>query len=146
MDLKNRLLFIFRNSGYYVVMAFIFLLCWLPQIFYWKTLTGKIFFYSYTKEGFDFLHPHLKNGLFGFANGWLAYTPVMIFAVIGLIFLPKYFKKNGSSHLSIYACFCLCDLQLVVLAIYKRLWFAANGGNLPDLGISLSLFFTFYLE
>ena len=94
---KERLLFIFRNSGYYVVMAFIFLLCWLPQIFYWKTLTGKIFFYSYTKEGFDFLHPHLKNGLFGFANGWLAYTPVMIFAVIGLIFLPKYFKKTAAA-------------------------------------------------
>ena len=94
---KNRLLFIFRNSGYYVVMAFIFLLCWLPQIFYWKTLTGKIFFYSYTKEGFDFLHPHLKNGLFGFANGWLAYTPIMIFAVIGLIFLPKYFKKTAAA-------------------------------------------------
>ncbi|MFN8295529.1 MAG: hypothetical protein U0T69_05005 [Chitinophagales bacterium] len=93
-SLKERLSFAAKNLRLYDLMAFVFLLCNLPQLIYWKILTGNLIFYSYTKEGFDFLHPHIKEGLFGFSNGWLSYTPIMIFAVAGLLFLPKYFKKS----------------------------------------------------
>lgn len=92
---KERISFIIRNISMYLLMSLLFLLCLVPQIIYWKILTGNFFFYSYTKEGFDFLHPHLKNGLFGFANGWLTYTPVLFFAVLGLPLLSTYFKKTA---------------------------------------------------
>lgn len=93
--LKERFSFVRKNLKLYDLMAFVFLLCILPQLLYWKTLTGNLIFYSYTQEGFDFMHPHIKNGLFGFSNGWLSYTPIMLFAVAGLLLLPKYLKKSA---------------------------------------------------
>lgn len=94
-ELKNRFHFIFKHIHFYLLMLLVFVLINLTQIIYWKTLSDKFIFYSYTKEGFDFLHPHIKDGLFGFENGWLTYTPIMLFAVIGLFFLPNYFKKSA---------------------------------------------------
>lgn len=85
------------NWKKFAIAILIFMACLTPQILYWKVLTGKLFFYSYTGESFNFLHPHIKNGLFGFANGWLAYTPIMFFAVLGLFFLPKYFKLTAAA-------------------------------------------------
>lgn len=92
---KARWTFIREHRKKYFIAALIFAACMVPQIAYWKILTGHWVFYSYTQEGFDFTHPHLKNGLFGFANGWLSYTPVMSFAVFGLFLLPRYFKQTA---------------------------------------------------
>lgn len=94
-ELKNRVQFIRKNFGLYVVMAIVFLLLLSPQIIYWMILTGKPLIYSYTNEKFDFLHPNIKQGLFGYKNGWLAYTPIMYIAIAGLFFLPKYFRKSA---------------------------------------------------
>lgn len=94
-SIKERYHFLRMNFWLYCCMALMFIACLLSQFLYWKLLSGHFLFYSYTKEGFDFLHPHIKNGLVGFANGWLSYTPVMLFAVIGLVLLPRYFKKSA---------------------------------------------------
>ena len=61
----------------------------LPQFLYWFTTTGSPVYYSYGEEGFNFLNPQIIKGLFSYANGWLAYTPMMYFALIGLFFLYK---------------------------------------------------------
>jgi hypothetical protein len=61
-----------------------------PQLLYWKMTAGTFFYYSYGNEGFDFSKPHLIEGIFGYKNGWLAYTPVMYLAIIGIYFLIKY--------------------------------------------------------
>ncbi len=63
----------------------------LPQLIYWKLLTGSFFYDSYKSQAFDFLHPRIVEGLFGFKNGWLAYTPLMLFAIAGL-FYNRHFK------------------------------------------------------
>lgn len=62
-----------------------------PQMLYWKTMAGSWIYYSYGSEGFDFRHPHIIEGLFGFSNGWFAYTPLMLFAVAGV---PLLLVKN----------------------------------------------------
>ncbi|MEM6396642.1 MAG: hypothetical protein AAF741_09860 [Bacteroidota bacterium] len=59
------------------------------QLFYWKAITGNWLFYSYEDQGFDFLNPKLWQGAFSFTKGWLIYTPIMIFAVIGFRWLYK---------------------------------------------------------
>lgn len=59
------------------------------QLMYWKTYTGEWLFYSYTEQGFDFLHPKLWKGLFSFKKGWLIYTPVMAFAILGFRWLYR---------------------------------------------------------
>ncbi len=94
-DIKNRFQFFKEYCWHYVIMMTVFLAVLLPQLIYWKLLSGKLLFYSYTKEGFDFLHPHLIGGLFGFSNGWLVYTPAMLFSLVGLFYLPRYFRKSA---------------------------------------------------
>jgi len=61
-----------------------------PQMLYWKAQTGHFLFNSYMDQGkFYFLKPHIVNGLFSYRKGWLVYTPVMIFAFIGFIWLRR---------------------------------------------------------
>ncbi len=62
------------------------------QLVYWKYYSGHWFVYSYEDQGFSFLRPHLINGLFSFKKGWLVYTPIMVFAILGL--LPLYVRHR----------------------------------------------------
>jgi len=63
------------------------------QLIYWKIYSGQFFYYSYGEYGFDWLNPHLYHGLLSARKGWLTYTPVMIFALIGFIPLYKYYRS-----------------------------------------------------
>ncbi len=82
----NRWKFLKTNTHLILwVMAILFILC-LPQLAYWYSMTGHLFFYSYGGEGFDFLNPRIIDGLLSYSNGWLAYTPVMILAIAGVFF------------------------------------------------------------
>jgi len=76
----------------------------LPQLLFWKMQSGSWLHYSYNDEGFFFLNPNIVKGLFSFRKGWFIYTPVMLFAVLGLIVL---FKKNKWLTVSIGATFAL---------------------------------------
>ncbi len=66
-----------------------FLLPVIPQLLYWKWLTGYSIYDSYGPgQTFDFRHSHIWQGLFGASNGWLIYTPLMV-AALGGFFLKK---------------------------------------------------------
>ncbi|MFK7970272.1 MAG: hypothetical protein AB8F95_07890 [Bacteroidia bacterium] len=75
----------------------VFALCAVPQIVYWKLVSGQWVFYSYGDEGFDFLDPELLNGLFSYKNGWLVYAPAMIFALLGMLVLLFPNKKQHNN-------------------------------------------------
>ncbi|HUM46473.1 MAG TPA: hypothetical protein PLD84_06080, partial [Chitinophagales bacterium] len=90
--LTERFKFIKQQTKGFLLAVSVFIAVGIPQIIYWKALSGKFLFYSYGNEGFDFLHTHLLSGLFSFQNGWLIYTPIMIFAIGGIFLLPR---KNG---------------------------------------------------
>ncbi len=57
------------------------------QMAYWKFAAGEWLVYSYQDQGFSFLRPHLADVLISYKKGWLVYTPVMVFALAGFIFL-----------------------------------------------------------
>jgi hypothetical protein len=78
----KKILFVFLFAGLMV----------LPQLIYWKSLSGQWLYDTYPNEGFDFLHPHILEGFFSFKNGWLSYTPLMILPLMGLVLIVK--KKN----------------------------------------------------
>jgi hypothetical protein len=70
--------------------AFALLLVLIPQMIYWKAQTGNYIFNSYMDAGvFYFFKPEIANGLFSYRKGWLIYTPVMILALAGLIWMKK---------------------------------------------------------
>ncbi|MGZ4036134.1 MAG: hypothetical protein ACXVP4_14870, partial [Bacteroidia bacterium] len=62
----------------------------LPQMIYWKTLTGSFLYNSYwNQQSFDITESHLIKILFSFRKGWLLYTPMIGFAFIGAFFLKR---------------------------------------------------------
>ena len=66
-----------------------------PQLIFWKLQSGSWLHYSYNDEGFFLGNPHLLDGLFSFRKGWLIYTPVMIFALIGWVLFMRQNKLLG---------------------------------------------------
>lgn len=82
----------------------------LPQLIYWKYVTGS-FVYD-VGSAWDFLTPHLRV-LVGWEKGWFIYTPVTLFFVAGLFFVRKYpFRKAV-----IY--FCLINIYIIIA---WRIW------------------------
>lgn len=58
-----------------------------PQLVYWHQVTGHwlVFTYGTKGEGFNWGSPHLWDILFSHQGGWLLYTPLMIGAVVTLL-------------------------------------------------------------
>ena len=65
----------------------------IPQFFYWHLTTGQFIYYSYGEERFFFHQPHILQGIFGYRKGWLVYTPVMIFAILGAFVTFKRYRS-----------------------------------------------------
>lgn len=87
------MLFISSPFQLSVIIVFAFIAIF-PQLAYWKFVTGDWIFYSYTNDEQLFLsNPQILRGLFGFRKGWLLYTPVMAFSLIGIPYLWKYMKQ-----------------------------------------------------
>jgi hypothetical protein len=91
--LRDRFLFFFGHLKKVVFMAMVAFLVFLPQIIYWKYITGSYFFYGYGEERFFFNDPEFIKGLFSYRKGWLVYTPVMIFSIPGLFILYRHHRR-----------------------------------------------------
>jgi len=77
---------------------------WIPQLLYWKYVTGSWFIYSYGKEGFDFTQPEIIKGLFSYRKGWFIYTPIAFISfasLVAMVFTKKY-KRYAISTLCFY--------------------------------------------
>jgi hypothetical protein len=60
----------------------------MPQCIYWYKYSGSLWYDSYTNANtFNFRQPHIWEGIFSFRNGWIAYSPIFIFVVLGFIIL-----------------------------------------------------------
>ena len=91
------------------------------QLFYYKTFTGQFFFNSYSNnpgEGFEFLSPFIWEVLFSFRKGWLIYTPIMILAIVGFVFL---YIKNQAAFLSVLIFFLL---SFYIISSWSCWWYA----------------------
>jgi len=95
-------------------------LCAMPQLIYWKHVTNHFVFNSYTNpgEGFDFLTPHTGNYLFSFRKGWFVYTPIMLVALFGLIYV---WKKQQSIRWS-FIIFIVFNLYII--SSWSCWWYA----------------------
>ncbi|MEN0004265.1 MAG: hypothetical protein AAF798_08985 [Bacteroidota bacterium] len=59
------------------------------QLIYWKYVSGDWFVYSYEDQGFSWLKPHFYHGILSARSGWLVYSPIMVFSLLGFIFLYR---------------------------------------------------------
>ncbi len=93
-QLKERLLFLISpiNLSLFVVFSFLVLL---PQMIYWKFISGSFIFYSYKGEGFtNWKQPNFIEVLFSPNNGLIPYTPAFILIIIGIIVMIARKKAN----------------------------------------------------
>jgi hypothetical protein len=87
--LKEKIrLFTFHYKHLLIAAAGVILLI-LPQIIYWKVVTGNYFFSPYDDPAstLQLSNPQFINTLFGFRKGWFIYAPMMILTLPGLFFM-----------------------------------------------------------
>lgn len=90
-DLTTRIVFLSKKYKMILLMILGFFIVWVPQIIYWKYVTGQYFYFSYGDEGFYFNDPQIIKGLFSYRKGWLLYTPLMVLALAGI---PLLWRKQ----------------------------------------------------
>jgi len=93
-ELKQRVVFLAGKYNLVLLIAEAALLLWLPQMLYWKSVSGQWLYYSYKEEeGFFFGNPQIIRGLFSYRKGWLLYTPIMVLALSGIAVLWKHRRE-----------------------------------------------------
>ncbi|MDD3526665.1 MAG: hypothetical protein PHX39_06895, partial [Bacteroidales bacterium] len=83
-ELKERFRLLLKKWPLVLTMIGMAIIMWLPQFNYWKIISGQWFFSSYPTSKFFWGNPQLFNVLFSWRKGWLIYTPVMAFTLIGI--------------------------------------------------------------
>ena len=101
-----------------------------PQFLYWKAQSGHFLFNSYMDQGkFYFLKPHIIDGLFSFRKGWFIYTPVMLLAFFGIIWLKKY-ASNMILPIVIFTI-----INIYVVFSWWCWWYGGSYGSRPMIDI-----------
>lgn len=111
---------------HFVIIIAAAFLVWIPQILYWKAVTGQYFVQTYGEEGkFYFLDPFIYKGLLGFRKGWLIYTPMMFFAIFGLFQL-----KEKLAEIRI-ASIVFLILNIYIILSFWCWWYGGSFGMRP---------------
>ncbi len=103
-----------------------FILAALPQLLYWKMQSGSFLFYSYeSEEGFNFFKPFFYEVFFSYRKGWLLYTPVIVFALVGFVLM---YKKNRDLFIPLFVFFVI---NTWVICSWRTWWYGGNFGQRP---------------
>ncbi|MDG1330831.1 MAG: hypothetical protein P8P74_00765 [Crocinitomicaceae bacterium] len=144
-DVRERIKEIWQKKMHFIVIGIIFVLVFTPQFIYNYSVSGSIFFYSYNNESFFFGDPRILDAMFSYRNGWLLYSPLMIFSLLGMAALIKQKRKLG---LFVVVTF---GLYLYVLASWWCWWYVGFGNRAfinayPILAIPLAAFVHFIVS
>ena len=113
-ELGRRLTMLAGRWYLLLFMAFVSFLVFIPQMAYWHKVTGKWIIYSYTDSRFtNALSPQFRTVLIGPRNGWYLYTPLMIIATAGLLYLAYLRRLTAPAIL----------LMLVLIIYINASWF-----------------------
>ncbi|MBI4944825.1 MAG: hypothetical protein HY840_00330 [Bacteroidetes bacterium] len=142
---REKLQFLLINKWQLLIVIIFFLLPGIPQLIYWKYITGNWFYFSYTGESFFFENPHIIQGWFGYRNGWLLYTPIMIFALAGFFFMKEKVKDMKLSILLFFA------FMVYIIHSWWCWWFGGFGLRAyvelyGALAIPMAAFYDFFLR
>ncbi len=136
------------HKWHIMIFAMIIILFGSFQFIYWRIYAGKFLYYSYganAGEGFEFSTPYFLDVLWSFRKGWLLYTPVMLFAIIGLFFVYKY------KPTIFYALTAYFLVNLYIVSSWSCWWYAQSFSqralipSYPVMAIGLG-YFLFWLN
>jgi len=93
------------------------------QAIYWKYATGEWIVYSYEEQGFTWFPPHIEDVLWSARAGWLVYSPIMLFAVVGLFMLRKRLPE------AFPAVIIYCLIALYITSAWDIWWYGGSLGQ-----------------
>lgn len=124
MGILNRFKQFFTNYRWWVIFLLSLSLLFLPQMLYWKSMTGNYLLYSYGNEGFLYWkRPKMWQVLFSPQNGWLIYSPIVVFALAGLGIMLK--RKIAGSFLPLF----MITLATYIFGSWWAWWFGGAFGH-----------------
>jgi hypothetical protein len=119
--LINRFIFFKKQYAKILLTAFTIVCIGSIQLIYWKYVSGHFLYNSYGPEGkMEWLKTHIIDGMVSAQKGWLVYTPIMLFSLIGFIFL---FKKQRPYFWSIF----LFILIFIYISFAHKFWVYGGG-------------------
>jgi len=104
-DFNEKVMSLFEYPSQMISVAVGFWIGILPQLLYWKRVTGS-FVYDVGSK-WDFLNPHFRV-LFGWEKGWFIYTPVTLLFVAGL------FMLRGKEFSRAVMTFCVLNIYIII--------------------------------
>lgn len=114
--LRERIRFIREHARMYAAAMGVTALIGSIQLFYWKYVSGHWLVYSYGEQSFSWLKPHFYYYLLSARTGWLVYTPVMVFALWGLVHLYK-------MKINFWALFLFIIVNTYIVAAWDIWWY-----------------------
>ncbi len=91
-DISRRGKLLIEQKWWIFASLIMFVIGYFPQLMYYKTLTGHWFVNAYDGYKFWFDQPLFWRLMFSFRNGWLIYSPIMGFSLLGLYFIWKHYR------------------------------------------------------
>lgn len=142
---KEKIALLISNKIQLLITIAVCVLIASPQMIYWIIKTGSPLYDSYKNPGvgLDLFSPHISESLFSYRKGWLVYTPVMAFSLLGL---PLVFKKNKKIFFALITYFLVA---FYVISSWSEWWYGAAFSNrplivtYPLLAISLGYFLVY---
>lgn len=140
--LKAKIILFWNYKIQLLLIVFAALIVWTPQLALWKYTTGHYFFFSYGEERFYFDNPHIFDGLFSYRKGWLVYTPIMVFALLGIVALFK-IERKWALPIVIFT-----GLNIYIIYSWWCWWYGGSFGSRPMvdsyvlMAIPLAAFYT----
>ncbi|MBL4736203.1 MAG: hypothetical protein JKY18_12860 [Flavobacteriales bacterium] len=124
-EFKERLAFLISKPLSLLLFGLSLGVALLPQLLYWKLVTGDFFVFSYGQvgQGFNWGSPELLNVLFSPQNGWLIYSPIMLFSLVGLAITSKNMTFNS------YAILPIILITYYIFSSWWAWWFGAAYGH-----------------
>jgi len=114
------------NPAFGLTFLLILVVVFLPQMVYWKYLSGHWLYFSYGDEGFNnWRHPRILEVLFSPVNGLFTYTPILIFSLIGTAIMILRREANGLLILIIFL------MVSMVCGSWKMWYFGCSLGQRP---------------
>jgi hypothetical protein len=120
-DFTNRLLFFKKEYPKIILTALTIIAIGSIQLIYWKYVSGHFFYNSYGPEGkMEWFKTHIIDGMVSAQKGWLVYTPIMLFSILGFIFL---YKKHRPYFYPIF----LFTLLFIYVSFAHKFWVYGGG-------------------
>ena len=148
-SVRERFLVWKKHFGKLFLTGVIIAVIGLLQILYWKIFAGKLLEYSYQDQGFSWNGVHMKNCFFSYRKGWLMYTPLMAFSLIGFYFLWKKNQAQDFLEKNFWAVFIFFMINTYIIFSWDIWWYGGGFGQramIPSyvlLGLPLAAFLAF---